>query len=154
MSRPASQVDAVSSLYGSLIDAWNARDAKRFASLFADVATVVGFDGSGMTGRTEIEATLAKIFADHPTPPYISKIRSVRLIALDVAVLQAHVGMVPPGQSDIQPQLNAVQLLVAVRRNGEWRIEAFQNTPAAFHGRPDLAAQFTAELRDVLARKS
>ena len=78
MSKAGSLVDAVSALYQSLVDAWNARDAARFASLSSNPATVIGFDGSSMNGRGEIDAALTKNFADHPTPAYIFKIRSVR----------------------------------------------------------------------------
>jgi len=30
-----------------------------------------------------------------------------------------------------------------------WRIALFQNTPAAFHGRPEAAKKLSAELRDA-----
>jgi hypothetical protein len=58
--------------------------------------------------------------------------------------------MVPRGQSDIDPRLNAVQTMVALKRQGEWRIVLFQNTPAAFHGRPQLVEQLTEELREAI----
>jgi uncharacterized protein (TIGR02246 family) len=74
----------------------------------------------------------------------------VRLLSPDVAVLRAIVGMVPPGQSDLNPAVNAHQTLVAARRDGTWRLELFQTTPAQFHGRPELVQQMTEELRQVL----
>jgi len=67
-----------------------------------------------------------------------------------VAILRAIVGMVPPGQVDLNPALNAHQTVVASRREGIWRIELLQTTPAQFHGRPDLVQQMTEELRQVL----
>jgi hypothetical protein len=39
--------------------------------------------------------------------------------------------------------------LVATRTGAGWRIVTFQNTPAAVHGRPELAQALTAELRAV-----
>ncbi len=52
---------------------------------------------------------------------------------------------------DIRPELNAVQTLVAVKHgNDRWKIAIYQNTPAAFHGRPELGEQLTEELRQVL----
>ena len=87
--------------------------------------------------------------AEHPTAPYIAKVREVRALAPGVALLRAVVGMVPPGQSEINPAVNAVQLLVAVNQVGEWRIAVFQNTPAQFHGRPELVQQLTDELRQM-----
>jgi hypothetical protein len=43
-----------------------------------------------------------------------------------------------------------VQVLVAVRRADVWRVAFFQNTPAQFHGRPELAEALTAELRALV----
>jgi uncharacterized protein (TIGR02246 family) len=137
-------------LYQSLLDCWNKRNAAQFAALFADDGNVVGFDGSQLNGRSEIESSLAQIFRDHQTAAYIAKIREVRFLAPAVALLRAVAGMVPPGQSDINPAVNAIQTLVAVRHNDKWRIALFQNTPAAFHGRPEASQRLTEELRQVL----
>ena len=53
-----------------------------------------------------------------------------------------------PGQSEPNPATNAVQSLVAA----DGRIVLFQNTPAQYHGRPELAEAHTAEIRAALAR--
>jgi uncharacterized protein (TIGR02246 family) len=142
----------VRALYQALLEAWNRRDAKGFARLLAEESSVIGFDGSQMEGPGEVEATLGKIFADHPTAAYVSIVRNVRFLTPEVAVLRAVAGMVPPGQTDIKPEVNAVQSLVAVRQEGRWRIALFQNTPAAFHGRPEESEKLTEELREALRR--
>ncbi len=138
--------EAVKTLYRNLIDAWNTRDAAAFAELFVDDAYLVGFDGSQMESRSQIETELRHIFADHVTAPYVTKIEGMRLLAPQVALLRAKVGMVPPGQTELNPNVNALQTMIAVN-DGEWRITVFQNTPAQFHGRPELVEQMTAELR-------
>jgi uncharacterized protein (TIGR02246 family) len=140
----------VSALYHEMHTCWNRQAAHDFAALFLEDAYVIGFDGSSMDGRTEIEATLSKIFADHPTAAYVSKIRDIRFLAPDTALLRAVVGMVPPGKSDINPATNAVQTIIATKRDDLWRITLLQNTPAQFHGRPDLAEALTNELRQLL----
>jgi uncharacterized protein (TIGR02246 family) len=140
----------IEALYHGLLDSWNRRDAEGYAALFDEDAHLVGFDGSMIDGRGEIAPTLAKIFADHPTQEYVSRIRAIRFLSPDVAMLGAVAGMVPRGQSDIDPRLNAVQTMVALKRQGEWRIVLFQNTPAAFHGRPQLVEQLTEELREAI----
>jgi uncharacterized protein (TIGR02246 family) len=81
---------------------------------------------------------------------YLSKVRSVRLLSPEVAILRAVAGMVPPAQSDLDPKLNAIQTLIAAKHDGQWCIVLFQNTPAQFHGRPDLVQQMTEELRQML----
>jgi hypothetical protein len=71
-----------------------------------------------------------------------------------VVLLRAIVGMVPPGKSELNPATNAVQSLIAVREDGVWRIALFQNTPAQYHGRPELAESHTAEMRQVLGERA
>ncbi len=147
---PSTDESQVRALYQQLLDSWNQRNADAFAALFDEDSDIIGFDGSQMKGRVEIASTLRQLFADHFTAPYLSKIKEVRLLKPDVALLRAIVGMVPSGQSDFNPQLNALQTLIAVKRDGQWRIALFQNTPAQFHGRPELVQQMTEELRELL----
>jgi hypothetical protein len=52
--------------------------------------------------------------------------------------------------SDINPAVNTVHALVAIRHDCPWQAAHFQSTPAAFHGRPELVAALTEELRAVL----
>ena len=137
-------------LYGRLLDAWNRRSAADFAALFSVNGNTVGFDGSPLDGRAAIEAALREIFAHHPTAAYVARIREVRSLALGVTLLRAVVGMVPPGQTLINPALNALQSIVMVEEGSQWRIALLQNTPAAFHGRPEAATQLTDELSAVL----
>jgi uncharacterized protein (TIGR02246 family) len=99
-----------------------------------------------MIGRDDIEATLRQIFADHATGAYVGVVRSARILAPEVAMLRAVSGVIPSGQSDLNPALNAQQTLLAVKCDGSWRIRLYQNTPAQFHGRPELAQRLTDEL--------
>jgi uncharacterized protein (TIGR02246 family) len=141
----------IRALYADLLDAWNRRDAAAYAAMFSDDANVVGFDGSQMNGRAELERTIGAIFRDHQTSAYVWMVREVRSISLDVAILRAVVGMVPPGGSSINPAVNAIQTAVAARHDGRWRLELLQSTPAAFHGRPEESARLTEELQSVFA---
>jgi uncharacterized protein (TIGR02246 family) len=143
---------AVRDLYHQLLDGWNRHSADNFADCYTEDGSSVGFDGSQMNGRAEIQSTLAQIFADHVTAAYIGKVHEVRFLTPDVAMLRAVVSMIPPGKSDINPERNAIQSLVAVKENGQWRIALFHNTPAKFDGRPELAAALTEELRQLLPK--
>ena len=135
-------------LYQRLIDAWNHRHARAMASLFQTDGVSIGFDGSQLVGRTQIESELDRIFRSHPTAPYRTKVKEVRFLNPEVAIVRAIAGMVPPGKSDLDPALNAIQTLVAQKAE-QWQVALFQNTPAQFHGRPDLVEQMTEELREV-----
>ncbi len=144
----------VRSLYQNLIAGWNNHDARQMADQFVQDGNMIGFDGSQVNGRAEIEAHLSQVFAHHVTAAYVFIVREVRSLSPEVAQLRAVVGMVPPGQSDINPTVNAIQSLVAVKQLGQWRVALFHNTPAAFHGRPEASEQLTAELRQVLRASS
>lgn len=135
-------------LYEQVISAWDKRDAKEFAQSFADDAIVIGFDGYLHEGRLSLKTDLKQIFESHPTPAYVSKVKQVKIIN-GVGILQAIVGMVPPGKDELEPKLNARQVLVASNVGGKWQINVFQNTPAAFHGRPELIEEMTNELNDI-----
>ena len=141
-------------LYQDLLAAWNRRDAAGMAGLFRPNGSQVGFDGSVANGQREIEGHLAPVFASHPTPAFVGAVREVRALGRDAALLRAVAGMVPSGGNDINPDLNAIQTLVAFRdAGGPWRIEMFHNTPAAFHGRPHEKEKLTQELRALMKRK-
>ena len=152
---PESEVDEAAqaeglALYEQLLDAWNNRDAAAFAALFAEDGSVVGFDGSPMNGRAEIASALEGIFGSHPTARYVAKVREIRRLGADVLLLRSVVGMMPPGKDELNPAVNAIQSLVAVERGADLRIALLHNTPAAFHGRPEMAEQLTRELTDAL----
>lgn len=143
----------VRSLYQSLLDAWNRKNASDFASHFLEDGAAVGFDGTNLDGKAEIRSSLESIFSHHIPATYVSIVRSVLPLAPDVVMLRAVVGMVPPEQDDIHPAVNAVQTLIAKREGDRWLIVLFQNTPAAYHGRPQAVTQLTEELRAELRRR-
>lgn len=143
--------DSAVAVYTALLTAWNERDAAAFAALFTHDGHATGFDGSQMSGSGAIAAELGALFAHHPTAAYVAKVREVRVLAPSVTLLRGIAGMVPPGSDTLKPSVNAIQTLVLVAGAPETgqRIALLQNTPAAFHGRPDLVAAMTAELTRV-----
>ena len=142
--------EGVLTLYQQLLEAWNARDAAKFADMFSEDGSVIGFDGSPMNGRVEIRSALEGIFGSHQTARYVAKVREIRRLGSDVLLARSVVGMVPPGKAELNPAVNAIQSLVAAGRGADMRIALLHNTPAAFHGRPELAEQLTRELTDAL----
>ncbi|MBT2724778.1 SgcJ/EcaC family oxidoreductase [Bacillus sp. ISL-46] len=147
MNSDSKEVQAV---YKKLLDAWNDRSAEGMAELFAGDGENIGFDGSQSIGRQEIFSHLKPIFEHHHTARFVSKVKDVRFLSPEIAILRAIAGMVPPKQSDLNPNVNTHHTLVVIKRNGDWRIQLFQNTPAQFHGRPELVEKMTAELRELI----
>lgn len=139
----------VTALYQQLLGAWNSKNARGMADLFTEDGEQIGFDGSQAIGQNEIYSHIAPIFEHHETARFVRKVKDVRFLSQDIAIVRAIAGMIAPGQSDINPNVNTHHTMVAIRAEGTWRIVLFQNTPAQFHGRPELVEQMTAELREV-----
>lgn len=146
--RYAAHMDSeIRAVYLRMIQAWNDRNAEAFAAQFAEFGTAVGFDGTEHSNPGALARDLGAIFKDHPTAMYVVKIRGVDTIASDVAILRAVAGMVPPGEKELKAENNAVVRIVAVNRDGAWKIAQLTNTPARYDGRPDAAKALSAELQ-------
>ncbi|HEY6686746.1 MAG TPA: SgcJ/EcaC family oxidoreductase [Propionibacteriaceae bacterium] len=140
----------VRALYEQLIAGWNAHDGEAMAAPFAEDGVIIGFDGSVSSGRQAIRTEMSNIFADHETGRYAVKVQWVRALGQQAVILRAIAGLVPPGgQSAINAETNSHQTVVAEAQDGQWRIVLFQNTPAQFHGRPELVEDMTRELQAV-----
>lgn len=142
-----SQRSQLISLYEALIKCWNTRDAKGMAGLYANGGGQIGFDGSQISGPSDIEKHLAPIFRDHPTARFVFIIREVKLLGEAVGLVRAIAGMVPRNGTDINPSLNAVQTMLARKQRSLWKVELFQNTPARLDGRPEEVTAMTRELQ-------
>ena len=100
---PSAAETEIRSLYQRLLDSWNRKSGRDFASLFLEDGETVGFDGSDLVGKSQIKTDLEHIFTVHIPATYIGIVRSIRFLAPDVAILRAVAGMVPPEQHDIHP---------------------------------------------------
>jgi len=140
-------VSAIQSLYRQLINSWNEMSSKTYADLFTADGSIVGFDGSQANSRKEIHDHLSSIFADHAPARFVTIIREVRILSSTVGLLRAVAGMVPRNGKEINASTNAIQSLVAVKQEDHFRIAMFQNTPAAFHGRPEESEKLLKELQ-------
>ena len=141
-------VSAVQSLYHQLINSWNEMNSKTYANLFTADGSIVGFDGSQANGRREIHDHLSSIFADHAPARYVTIVREVRILSATVCLLRAVAGMIPREEKEINSKTNAIQTLIAIKQEEHFRIAFFQNTPAAYHGRPEDSEKLTKELQE------
>jgi uncharacterized protein (TIGR02246 family) len=140
---------SIQKLYEQLLTFWNIQDANGMSSLFLANGNIIGFDGSQLNGQTSIKTELEKVFANHKTASYVWKVEEVRFLSTDIALLRAIVGMIPPEKKEVNPATDAIQSLIVVLENETWKISLFQNTPAQFHGRPELVENMTSELNKI-----
>lgn len=141
---------SVQTLYKELLDAWNTGVARGMANLFISDGVMIGYDGSIEEGRESIFTHLHSIFESHQVASFVSKVKEIAFLNENTALLRSIASMIPPGQSEINSKVNTHHTLVAVKEDGLWKIKLFQNTPALFHGRPELVEQMTEELKESL----
>jgi uncharacterized protein (TIGR02246 family) len=135
----ASQSDdeaAVRALYTRSMDGWNTGSGEAFAAPFAEDGHLVAFDGTHFKGRDEIVAFHQPLFETWlKGTRLVAEVESVRFLSPDVALMHVLGGTVMRGKSRPAPERDSIQTLVAIKRDGEWRLAAFQNTRVRPMGR-------------------
>jgi uncharacterized protein (TIGR02246 family) len=123
------EAGAVRALYTRAMEGWNLGSGDTFAAPFAEDADFVAFDGERFRGREEIAHFHGKEFKTHLRGTrLVGDVTDLRFLTNDIAVMHATGGTILRGKSEPAPERHSLQTLVAVRRNGEWTIVAFQNT--------------------------
>lgn len=143
---------AIRFLYQQLMDGWNKGTGEAFAAPFAEDGDLVGFDGTHLKGQKEIVSFHQQLFNSYVKGSrLVGKVKKVRFLTSDVALMHVIGGTIMAGQTDIDPERNSIQIIVAMKDNkGKWRLAAFQNTRAQYFGRPEQAQALTEELRSLL----
>jgi uncharacterized protein (TIGR02246 family) len=120
---------AVRSLYTQLMDGWNRGSAEAFSAPFAEDGHLVAFDGTHFKGRDEIVSFHQPLFDKWLRGTrLVGEVESVRFLSPHVALMHARGGTIMRGKSRPSPERDSIQTLVAFRREGDWRLVAFQNT--------------------------
>ncbi len=120
---------AIATLPQRIIAAWGAHDAKAFASVFTEDATMI-ITGAHRKGRGQIREYMAGGFAG----PYrgtqvVGTPFEMRLLGPGVVLMLSEGGVRGASEADVSPE-NAVRASwLAVKQNGEWLLAAYQNTP-------------------------
>jgi uncharacterized protein (TIGR02246 family) len=118
---------AVRALVQRLDDAWG--DADAYAAVFTEDADYVTFDGTALRGRRAIAEAHRPLFERFlKGSRLVSEPPTVRFLAPDVALVHGKGAILRARQRRPSRRRLSVQTLVAVRREGGWRLTAFQNT--------------------------
>lgn len=127
--------DGAVALWESIDEAWNARNAQRFAALFADDALMVFHDRDQvLAGRSAILEELTRRFPTIASAyEHRSTVERVRSIAHGIAAVDATVGILrnEVGADASGPALfrSFRVLSVLAREEGEWRIREMRIHP-------------------------
>jgi uncharacterized protein (TIGR02246 family) len=143
---------ALQLLYRKKIEGWNEADGQKFAEPYAEDADFIGFDGTYLSGRSEITTFHQMLFDKFLRGSrLIGKIKSIKFPIPNVAIIVAISGTIESNQSIINPERNSIHTIVAVKHdnNGQWCFTAFQNTRAIYIGQPQKAEQLTKEIEQI-----
>lgn len=126
-SLPDADLELLAKTAERFVEAYNQRDAAAIAALFLPLGELVSSNGDTYSGRDEIEAHYAEIFADEMAPLVALEAESVRLVAPGVVVED---GVVHLSTSDDEPTISvAYSVTHAKQPDGSWLIATNRNQP-------------------------
>ncbi|WP_054814742.1 SgcJ/EcaC family oxidoreductase [Nocardia arizonensis] len=128
MTSEHADAHAIRELFDRQARAWRDGDAAAFAALFTEDADYVTWFGTHSKGRRAIHESHIPVFEKYLKNTRLDgEITGLRFLAPDVALVHGK-GAVLKGKRKRTFRNTKVQTTVVVRRDGQWRIAAFQNT--------------------------
>jgi uncharacterized protein (TIGR02246 family) len=120
---------AIAALTQKVVAAWAYHDADTFAGVFTDDGTMI-LAGVYCDGPDEVRDYMAKAFeGPYKGTQVTGKPISMRFLGPDTAILLSQGGVLGAGETEVSDD-NAIRASWLVsRRDGEWRVAAYQNTP-------------------------
>lgn len=125
---PADQA-AIAALTQRVVAAWAYHDATAFASVFVEDGTMI-LPGVYRKGRAAVEEYMTEAFQGRYEGTQVTgKPIDIRFLAPDVALLLTMGGVLARGESEVTTDSAIRASWLVVRRDGEWRLAAYQNSP-------------------------
>jgi len=113
-----------------LVAAWARNDAEAVANVFTEDGVLILPGDVFKRGRDEIKSFLAAAYAGPFKGTGVTgRPVDLRFVGEDVALIRTHGGLVAAGETDIAPELAVRSTWVVVRRDGEWLLAGYQNSP-------------------------
>jgi uncharacterized protein (TIGR02246 family) len=104
----------------AFVEAYNARDAKKLASLWTPEAIYIDpATGEQSVGRDEIEKVFADAFADQQDAKLVVDSASIEFVSPNVAVVRGSAHVVRQGEESSDSDFTSVR----VKRDGKWLID-------------------------------
>lgn len=125
----ASDQAAIAALTQRMVTGWAYAEADTIADLFVEDGTMI-LSGVYCGSRDEVRDYFAKAFEGRYKGTQVTgKPISIRPLGPDVAILLSHGGVLEPGETEVS-QTGAIRASwLCVRRDGEWKLAAYQNSP-------------------------
>ncbi len=120
---------AIASLTQRMIAAWAVADAEAIAGLFVEDGTMI-LAGTYCDSRAAIQDYFAEAFkGEYQGTQVTGRPLASRFLGPDVGVLLTVGGVLEPGETEVSSRQAIRATWTVVRRDGEWWLAAYQNTP-------------------------
>jgi uncharacterized protein (TIGR02246 family) len=125
--RDEAQVRGVSE---RIVSAWAKHDADAFAETFTEDGSLILPGGIYLTSREEIRAFMAQGFAGpYKGTQVTGSPIQVKPLAAGVVLMLTQGGVLAPGEKTVAPEREIRASWLIVKRDGQWLLTAYQNTP-------------------------
>jgi uncharacterized protein (TIGR02246 family) len=120
---------ALHELFARLERTWNAGDATAYSECFTPDCDYITFEGGHLQGRNENAHAHQKLFDTFLKGSKLEgRIKDIRFLTPDVAVLHATGNVRLRWQSRPAPGRESIQTYVAINRDGVWQFASFHNS--------------------------
>ena len=121
---------AVLSVPLRLVAAWSHNDASGVADVFTEDGILILPGDVYKNGREEIRSFMAAAYAGPFKGTGVTgRPVDLRFASDTVAMIRTHGGILPPGETDIDPALAVRSSWITVYRDGQWQLASYQNSP-------------------------
>lgn len=113
----------ITAVVDQLLDAWNKRDAPKFAAALTDDGDFINPQGGRVRGRKAIADTVGQILKHSKAGDHASRVdAAVKMVKPDVALLLSNLKL----NSGDGKSANSLATLVLINIGGKWRISAME----------------------------
>jgi uncharacterized protein (TIGR02246 family) len=113
-----------------LVAAWARNDAAGVAEVFTEDGILILPGDVYKKGRDEIYSFMSAAYAGPFKGTGVTgQPVDLRFVTDDVALIRTHGGILAPGETEIDPELAVRSTWVAVKKDGQWYLAGYQNSP-------------------------
>jgi uncharacterized protein (TIGR02246 family) len=124
-----SDAAAIAALTQRMVAGWAYGEAETIADLFVEDGTMI-LAGVYCANRDEVRDYMAKAFEGRYKDTQVTgKPISIRTLGPDVAILLSQGGVLEAGETEVSETGAIRASWLVVRRDGQWRLAAYQNSP-------------------------
>jgi uncharacterized protein (TIGR02246 family) len=128
-------IAAVSAFPGRITAAWADHDADAFAELFTEDGTLILPNDVYLSSRAEIRSFMGQAFAGPYRGTQVTGTPlALKTLGDDAALIITRGGVLAPGATELAADAAIRATWVLTRKDGEWLIAAYQNTPVGTAG--------------------